>query len=147
MASCRILKVGRVHAFRWDTQPSAEEWSELVDGIRAMRAGLTERPVLLTFIGPDADAPDAQVRDLMIADVATVFAGVECAIWIIQGDRLAQDARTATLAQMVTSTKVPTRVVIRETYASILERPVPDLDVAWTDVDAALREAGWIAPL
>ena len=147
MASCRILKVGRVHAFRWETRPSAEEWSELVDGIRAMRAGSTDRPVLLTFIGPEADPPDAPVRDLMIADVAAVFSGVECAIWIIQGDRLSQDARTAALAQMVTSTKVPTRVVIRETYASILERRVPDLEVAWNEVDAALREAGWIAPL
>jgi hypothetical protein len=145
MASCRILKVGRVHAFRWDTQPSAEEWSELVDGIRAMREGVTDRPVLLTFIGPQADPPDARVRDLMIADVASVFGGVECAIWIIQGDRMAQDARTAALTQMVTSTKIPTRVVIRETYASLLDRPVPDLDVAWAEVDAALKEAGWIA--
>jgi hypothetical protein len=145
MASCRVLTIGRVHAFRWDTRPSESEWNELVEGIRAAR-GVPDarRPVLLTFIGPDAHPPDAVVRDRMIADVVPVFGGVECAIWIVEGDRMAQDARTAVLAQMVTSAKMPTRVVIRDTYASLLARPVPDLDVVWSEVDAALRNAGWL---
>ena len=140
----RCARIDRVVAVSWDARPTAESWNAVKVAVAKLREEITSGlPIALCVLGENSVPPERDLRDAMVADVS-VFDGMECAIWIVQGDnRLVQDERATVLAEMTASTHMPTRVVFRDSFASLIERPVPDLDVDWLPVRDALAEAGW----
>jgi hypothetical protein len=141
--SHRSCRLGHVHVTRWEAQPTDESWTALLREVAAMRAEVDGPLLEICIIGEGSAPPPDPLRRRMIAEIDEFLAQMQCVIWVVEGEGLLHGIKVGVLTWMLAMRRLPVRVLIRHSLASLCSDAPPDLSIDWDPLVTRLLATGY----